>query len=148
MYENVMVLKKMANTLYDLDYPIDSNLYPQILNIVSGFDDLFYDTKTVTPETHKLFDNALTFCAFVNRHLSAISLSRLVYKILGKTKSIDYSQDVYERYSKFFDSEVRERIAADSKVSLEILETLKTDNAYYVRSAAVDTIRRIMRNSN
>lgn len=149
MYEDVMLLKNMTNSLYDLDYPLDSELYPQILNIISRFDELFYDHTSITSETNKFLGDALTLNMFITRYLDIITLGRLVYKIFLKTTSSNtYQKDTYERYSQFFDSEVREQLARDTNTPLEVLENLQNDNGYYIRYYARETIQRINRDSN
>lgn len=149
MYEDTTVLSNMTNSLYDLNYPVNSELYPQILNIISRFDELFYDTTTITSDTNKFYDDAVTLARVINRRLNMVGLGRLVYKIFCKTTTSNaYSKDIYKRYSQFFDPEVREKLASDKDAPLEVLENLSMDTAYYVSSAARETIRRISRNSN
>jgi hypothetical protein len=146
-YENIKALHKLNDKLYDLDYPIDSELYLEALTLISTFDDLFYDNTTFTSETNTQHDTALKLSKFIGENMGVRSLVTLVRRIFINTMSKDYPKDIYCRYSQFFYSDVRELLASKTKTPLEVLEVLASDTVYFVRHVAQETIARITQNS-
>ena len=140
MYNNIVELGKLSTVAKEDSYHTPS-YFLDVLNLVSSFDVFFYKDKFDA----KLRDEAHEFTNIVHRKLRNYSLIYMVRRAFDQNTNYHFPDYCYQMFSKFYDPEVREYVAANLHIPKTILEQLANDNSYYVSSVARNRLVTILR---
>ena len=140
MYNNTVELHKVSAAVKDDSFTTPL-YFLNLLNLVSSFDVFFYKDKFDAT----IRDEAYEFTSYVNRKLRNYNLIYMVRRSFDSNPYYQFPEYYYQMFSKFYDSEVREYVAANLHIPKPILEQLTNDDSYYVSSVARNRLATIQR---
>jgi hypothetical protein len=140
MYNNIAELRKVSAVAKEDSFHTPS-YFLNVLGLVSSFDVCFYKDKFDA----KLRDEAYEFTKIVNRKLFNYNLIYMVHRAFDLNTNYHFPDYCYQMFSKFYDPEVREFVAANLHIPKTILEQLVNDDSYYVSSIARNKLANILR---
>lgn len=141
MYDNTVKLRKVSAVAKEEDSFTTPSYFLNVLSLVSSFDICFYKDKF--DETIR--DEAYKFTTIVNRKLINYNLIYMVRRSFDSNPYYHFPEYCYQMFSKFYDPEVREYVAANLHIPKPILEELTNDDSFYVSSIARNRLATILR---
>lgn len=140
MYNNTVELHKVSAVAKEDSFNTPS-YFLNLLDLVSSFDVFFYKDKFDAT----IRDEAYEFANYVNRKFCNYNLIYMVRRSFDSNPYYHFPEYCYQMFSKFYDPEVREYVAANIHIPKPILEELTNDDSFYVSSIARNRLATILR---